>query len=144
MGNLLVGLAVDDISEVRNSAVLKRLSMRTKTSLEVEFSSVMTFLNFRKKSSRAWIIVRPDFKPTGFGSAITKMMSWFSSADGVITTASIEEAIKPELTELQEVQEKVYTVADHVEKIYWKFQDVDERSEKMEKIVEFLASKHQD
>ena len=142
--NLLVGLAVDDISEVRRSAVLKRLSMRTKTSLEVEFSSIMTWLSLREKSSRAWIIVRPDLKPTGFWSGFANLASWFSSADGIITTGSIEEAMNPELTEIQEIQEQVYTMADHVEKIYWKNQEMEERGKKVEKIVEFLAQKEKD
>ena len=139
--NLLVGLAVDDISEVRRSAVLKRLSMRTKTSLEVEFSAAMTWMNLRKNSSRSWIIVRPDQKPQGFGKYFIKAASWFSSADGIITTNGIEEAIKPELTEIQEIQEQVYNMADQVEKIFWKNQEIEERGKKVEKIVEFLANR---
>ena len=88
--------------------------------------------------------MRPDDKVEGFGSVWSKLVSWFSSVDGVITTASIEEAIKPELTEIQEIQEQVYTVADHVEKMYWKFQEIDTRTNKMEKVIDFLASKHDD
>ena len=50
--NLLVGLAVDDISGVRKDAKLERLSMRARLVLEIEYSGTGNFLNIRQRFSR--------------------------------------------------------------------------------------------
>ena len=54
--NLMVGLAVDDISAVRRQSVAKTISMHTDFCLTVEFSKFMSFLNFRQRYSANFVI----------------------------------------------------------------------------------------
>merc|ERR1711934_361077 len=56
--NLLVGLAIDDISEVRKFARVNRISMKIDFCLNTEYSWFSTRRGWRQRYSRAFLILK--------------------------------------------------------------------------------------
>ncbi|XP_013406001.1 transient receptor potential cation channel subfamily A member 1 homolog isoform X2 [Lingula anatina] len=88
--NLLVGLAVDDIKAVQDQAVLKRLAMQIDLALDVE-NQIPGFLR------RRMVIKQEALKPN--------QQSWFTK-DKSLTSASIAQALQPELDRMDYIEEQ--------------------------------------
>ena len=89
--NLMVGLAVDDISEVRKNAALQRIGMRTKTSLETEFNYLLNLFDMRKKTTRSFINLIPEEVEENSNSVngLVKLLFSFFRSEHRLTTEVI-------------------------------------------------------
>ena len=128
--NLLVGLAVDDISEVRKTAQLKRLGMLVKLSLETEFNSLMEISGYRRRFHHNFRIVSPNEFQLG-----NWLLDWFTDTDDRMTLEKIEAVIQPELSEVQEIQNQVYDIGEQVDDVFWRFRNVDAKIDRIEEEV---------
>lgn len=92
--NLMVGLAVDDIAQVRKTAALQRLGMRTKTSLETEFNYLLNLFDMRKKTTRNFINVIPEEVEMNQNSITFRGLFSFFRSEHRLTTEVIGEHLQ--------------------------------------------------
>ncbi|XP_076812155.1 uncharacterized protein LOC143459076 isoform X2 [Clavelina lepadiformis] len=129
--NLLVGLAVDDIKEVQDNAVLESLAMQVKLTLDVEYT-LPQFLR------RRFLQKYRKFSPNRYRRRHW-LVRWLHSEEH-LNHETIEEALNPEKTDLQLMEGKIDLLQTKVRDIRGQMRSLDDRSRQIETMTQSLVN----
>ncbi|XP_077977581.1 uncharacterized protein LOC144433145 [Glandiceps talaboti] len=132
--NLLVGLAVDDIKEVQEQAVLKKHAMQVELALDVE-QMLPLFLRrvFIKKTET--ILPNKPHKLT-----IIKIYQQLFDTGSSISAQAIARALNPEKTEIEELQAQQEDVKEGINKLKVKFLQLKLQNDRIETMLRSLLT----
>ncbi|XP_078001472.1 transient receptor potential cation channel subfamily A member 1 homolog isoform X2 [Glandiceps talaboti] len=129
--NLLVGLAVDDIKEVQEQAVLKRYAMQVELALDVE--QVIPRL-----ITRRFIIKKETIEPNYvYRNPITRIY-YAMVGTSAISAPSIAKALKPDKEPIDEVMENQEVLMDTVNNLRYRMKNIKEQNKRIESMLEAI------
>ncbi|XP_070568396.1 transient receptor potential cation channel subfamily A member 1 homolog isoform X2 [Ptychodera flava] len=126
--NLLVGLAVDDIKEVQEQAVLKRYAMQVELALDVE-QLIPQFIQ------RKFIVRKETIEPNYvYKNPVTRLYYYFAGTSA-ISAPSIAKALRPDLEPIDEVLENQEALTSTVNNLRTRVKVLQQQNSKIESML---------
>ncbi|CAG5110986.1 Oidioi.mRNA.OKI2018_I69.chr2.g5330.t1.cds [Oikopleura dioica] len=140
ISNILVGLAVDDIKGVQESAILQRQAMKIRLALFAEYKLPHSYRYSLFDNNRKHV-VKIGSENSFFFSWYSRFMKWIDR-DSRVTRHKLKTLLSEKEDDLDEVWEEMHKLGDQVKEIQTEIGDVSENVQKMSRMLAKLLEQH--